>query len=84
MIYILVTIIGWLQIAIVIRAILSWFPYNRNIKGLYDILDKVTDPIMEAVYKITDGRTNLNGIDFSPMVAYFGLQLYWYGSFNHG
>lgn len=75
MIYILVKIIGWLQIAIVIRAVLSWFPYNSSMRSLYDFLEKITNPIMEAVYKITDGRANLNGVDFSPMIGYFGLHL---------
>lgn len=75
MIYILVKIIGWLQIAIVIRAILTWFPYNRDFKPVYEFLDTITNPIMDFTDKITDGRTNFNGIDFSPMAAYFGLYL---------
>ena len=75
MIYILVKIIGWLQLAIVIRAIMTWFPYNHNMKVVYDFLDAITNPIMDFVYKITDGRTNFNGADFSPMIAYFGLHL---------
>lgn len=61
--------------AIVIRALLSWVPYNHNMKPVYDILDSITNPIMEATYKLTDGRANLNGVDFSPMLAYFGLHL---------
>lgn len=75
MIYILVKIIGWLQIAIVIRALLTWIPYNYSMKPVYNFLDTITNPVMEFVEKLTGGTTNMNGIDFSPMLAYFGLHL---------
>lgn len=61
------------MLAIVIRAILSWIPYNESIRGVYNFFEQVTKPIMDSVYKITADRLILSGFDLTPMVAYFLL-----------
>ena len=65
---ILVTI---LTIAIVIRAITTWFPVdprNRFIVVLYQLTDPILDPIRKLIPPI--GGT----IDISPIVAIIAMQ----------
>lgn len=54
-----------LLIAIVIRALLSWFPMSRN-NPFVRIIHQITDPLLEPVRRIMP-RTGI--IDLSAMVV---------------
>lgn len=63
------TIISIYEIVIIIRIVLSWVPhnpYNQTIQFLY----KITDPVLDPVRKIIPP---FRGIDFSPIIVFFGL-----------
>lgn len=62
-------ILSW---AIVIRALLTWFP-NRG-GQLYHILAAITEPIEGPIRSVMSKFTN-GPIDFSPMVAILVLML---------
>ncbi len=62
-------IIGLYEIALLIRIVLSWVPhnpYNQAIQFLY----KITDPVLNPVRKLIPP---FRGIDFSPIIVFFGL-----------
>lgn len=67
--YILFKIVDLLLLTIFLKAILSWIPYDRSLKGMYDFFEKVTDPIMSLAYRLTGNRLISNGVDFTPLVA---------------
>lgn len=73
MIYRLISLlIKLLETAILLNAVLSWFP----IQGLYEFkrtLDRIVNPILEPIQKILYRYVNLGGIDISPIVALFLL-----------
>jgi YggT family protein len=53
---------------IIFRAVLSWFspnPYNP----LFQLLRRLTDPILEPIHRIMSRFLTLPGIDISPIVA---------------
>ena len=57
-----------LQMLIMIRIILSWIPhdpYNQFIQLLYQTTDVLLKPIRDTL------PLQSNGIDFSPIVAFF-------------
>ena len=57
-----------LQMLIMIRVILSWIPhdpYNQFIQLLYQTTDVLLKPIRDTL------PLQSNGIDFSPIVAFF-------------
>ena len=59
-----------LQILLVFRVILSWFPHNSNAewaKSIHSITDLVLRPIKENL------PTSNMGFDFSPVIAFFIL-----------
>ena len=62
-------ILSW---AIVIKAILTWFP-NRG-GQLYNILASITEPI-EAPIRSIMSRYTTGPMDFSPMIAILVLML---------
>ncbi len=66
---ILVTI---LTIAIVIRAITTWFPIDPNSRFII-ILYQLTDPILDPIRKLIPplGGT----IDITPIISIIGLQM---------
>jgi YggT family protein len=61
---------------LVIRALLSWFarPYStgfmRTLWGIYNLLGKLTDPIVSPVRKALS-RFNTGPIDLSTLVTMF-------------
>ncbi len=69
MVYRLVSLlINLLETAIILSAILSWFP----VRGLYEIkrvLDSIVSPILEPIQKVLYRYVNLGGIDISPIIA---------------
>ena len=65
----LILIVGYivqlLAFAIFARAILSWFPIDRN-GPIFQFLNSVTDPVLEPLRKIIPP---IGMIDITPMVA---------------
>lgn len=59
-------------ILIVIRAILSFFPYVNRVHPIIRFLDQVTEPLLQPFRMILP--TSSIGIDFSPLIAIFVLQ----------
>ncbi len=60
-----------LAFAIFARAILTWFPIDRN-GPVFQALNAVTDPILEPLRRVIPP---LGAIDISPMVAMIVLLL---------
>lgn len=58
-------------IAIIIRAILSWFRPNPNSPGV-QFLYRITDPVLERIRRILPLGGGV-GLDLSPIIAIFGL-----------
>ncbi len=58
----LLQLLAWLIIA---RALLSWFPNAQN-NQLVQILNQITDPIMQPLQRILP---RFGMFDFSPLVA---------------
>ena len=65
---ILVTI---LQIAIIGRAVLSWFPVSPT-SPLVSILNEITEPVLAPLRRVVP---RIGMIDITPMVAIFVLYI---------
>ena len=70
-------ILGLLTWVIIGSAILSWLiafgvvnVRNDFVRGLYDVLSRVTEPLLRPIRNILP---NLGGIDISPMVLILAL-----------
>lgn len=60
---------------ILIRCILSWVPdLQRKYRSFSDGIDTLTDPILKPFQRLIPPRAT-NGIDFSPIIAIFVLQI---------
>jgi YggT family protein len=68
---IVVVLCDMMAILIVIRALLSWFPVDRN-NVLVGFLETVTNPILVPLRRIIP---RLDMIDLTPMVAILLLML---------
>ena len=55
-----------LIIAIIIRALLSWFPIGRTLAPVAIALSQVTDPILRPIQQ---RLRPVAGFDFSPLIA---------------
>lgn len=67
-------IIKFFEMAIILNAVLSWFPVD----GLYSVkrsLDKIVDPILNPIQKQLYKYVNLGGIDISPIIALMLLSI---------
>ncbi len=63
----IVSIIGQaLMLAIIARALLSWFPGVHGLAPVTGLLDKATDPVVGPIRR---RRPTFGGIDLSPLVA---------------
>lgn len=62
-----------LMYAIIIRALLSWFPNLPN-NAFFKILYEVTDPILKPFQRFQFGGGGFS-IDISPILAYFVLMI---------
>jgi YggT family protein len=79
--YILIEGVGWfcnlLYVLILVRVILSWFPMVHGSKPVR-ILFRLTEPILSPIRGVIQ-RSPLGGsgmvLDFSPIIAFFLLQL---------
>lgn len=60
-----------LTIAIIVRALLSWFPIDRN-NPLIGILDQITEPVLAPLRQVIP---RIGMIDITPLVAILLLQL---------
>ncbi len=60
-----------LQIAIIGRAILSWFPVSPT-SPLVSILNEITEPVLAPLRRVVP---RIGMIDISPMVAIFVLYI---------
>lgn len=58
-------LVRFLAFAIFARAILTWFPIDRN-GPIFQFLNAVTDPVLEPLRKVIPP---IGMIDISPMVA---------------
>jgi YggT family protein len=57
---------------LLIRVLLSWFPTIDWSSGLFSVLSQITDPYLNLFRSIIPP---LGGIDISPMLAFFALQI---------
>ena len=63
---------GALTLAIFVRVILSWIPNARLPFGLGDFVFGVSEPILSPIRR---AMPFFGGIDFSPLVAFFAIQI---------
>jgi YggT family protein len=69
------TLVTFLQIyfvLMILRVLLSWFPNINWYDPPFSILSQLTDPYLNLFRSIIPP---LGGIDFSPMIAFFVLQI---------
>jgi YggT family protein len=57
---------------ILLRAVLSWFTSPNSGNQLTDLLNRLTDPVLEPLRK---ALPTTGGIDVSPLIALIGLEL---------
>lgn len=70
MIYLVLSaLINFLEVAILLHALLSWFPIPQNYMGVVRALDGIVQPILEPIQKVLYRYLNLGSIDISPVVA---------------
>lgn len=55
-----------LILAIIVRAILSWFPSSRTLAPVASVLGDVTDPVLRPIQR---RLPSLGGLDLSPLIA---------------
>ena len=60
-----------LQVAIIVRVLLSWVPV-RLPYGLGEFVWSITEPILGPIRR---ALPMAGGIDFSPLIALFGIQI---------
>ncbi len=53
-------------LAIIIRAILSWFPASRTLAPVSAVLSDVTDPVLRPIQR---RLPTFGGFDLSPLIA---------------
>ncbi len=68
----IVTAITAYQGLVILRAILSWFTSPYTSHPALDLLNRVTDPVLEPVKKALPPT---GAIDLSPLIALVGLEL---------
>lgn len=69
MVYKIVSLLlNLLETAIILNAVLSWFPV-RGLDEVKKVLDSIVSPILEPIQKVLYRYINLGGIDISPIVA---------------
>lgn len=61
-------------LAVIARAILSWFPigYDSPVASVANVLVAITEPVLGPVRR---ALPSLGGFDISPIVVIFGLQI---------
>ena len=68
------SLVGVFVLAIVARAILSWFPlsWDSPFAQVYRFLESVTEPVLGPARRAIP---SFGGFDLSPIVVIIGLQL---------
>ena len=73
-------IISWicniLVLILVVRSVLSWIVYSGNqyskgLHQLYNVLGKITEPIVSPVRRLLSRFVRQGPVDFAPMVTFF-------------
>ena len=60
------------------RVIFSWFPVSPGsaMEGIYDVLRMLTEPVLGPLRRaIPPVRLGGMGLDLSPLIALFGIQI---------
>jgi YggT family protein len=68
-------VLGVLQILLLARALLSWFPARGDglLRSVQDVLTQLTEPILAPLRKALP--LNAGGFDLTFMVLVFGLSI---------
>lgn len=65
-----------IEIAIIIRAIMSWFPISKD-NGFIRILHQITEPVLSPIRSLINrssiGRNMM--IDLSPIIAFILIEV---------
>ena len=71
------TLINIIEMALIIRAVLSWIPNLPRDNPFVTILNQVTEPILSPIRKLIEKSSFGSGtmIDFSPLIAFLILEL---------
>ena len=71
------TLINIIEMALIIRAVLSWIPNLSRDNPFVKILNQVTEPILSPIRKLIEKSSFGSGtmIDFSPLIAFLILEL---------
>jgi YggT family protein len=64
--FLVATLAQLLIVAIIIRAVLSWFPPSRTMTPVYALLADVTNPVLRPIQQ---RLPSLGGFDLSPLIA---------------
>lgn len=64
--FFVVALAQFLTLAIVLRAVLTWFPVSRSLAPVIGLLDAVTDPLVAPIRRRLPA---FGGLDLSPMLA---------------
>lgn len=70
--FLVVTLAQILMLAIIIRAVLSWFPSSRTLTPVTGMLDTVTNPVLSPIRRLLPV---FGGFDLSPLVAVFVISI---------
>jgi YggT family protein len=62
----IVTLAQFLSVAIILRAVLSWFPISRALQPVAVVLDIITDPVLTPIRRRLPA---VGGFDLSPILA---------------
>lgn len=70
-------LINLIELAIILRAVLSWIPNLSRDNPFVKILNQVTEPILSPIRKLIEKSSFGSGtmIDFSPLIAFLILEL---------
>lgn len=68
----LVTFVNLYTLILTVRILLSWFPNINWYDPPFSVLSQLTDPYLNLFRSIIPP---LGGIDFSPLIAFFVLQI---------
>ncbi len=65
-----------IEIAIIVRAILSWLPISRDSKLIY-LLYQITEPVLTPIRSIVQRSSFFSGImiDISPIIAFLLIRI---------
>jgi YggT family protein len=64
--FLIVTLAQLLTLAIIVRAVLSWFPGSRGLAPVTGLLDTVTEPLLRPIRRLLPV---FGGLDLSPLLA---------------